>query len=348
MAPSFFHLWSLGSKRFHSGLWGQSMRRREFIKLVGGGSAWTFRAKAQQHVPVRRLGLLMTMAENEPEAQARLTSLRAGLQQLGWIEGHNIKIDYRFAGGDPASLPSAAAELVRLSPDVILANGTAILSALKRETQSLPIVFVLVPDPVGDGFISSLARPGGNLSGLTNFEFPMGGKWVELLKEMAPSLSQVALIFNPETAPYAPRFLQSGAFGAEATLVPVPSEPEIERAIEAVAGKSNSGLVILPDLFTSGHRELIVAQAARYRLPAIYPFRFFATSGGLLSYGVDTLDLFRRSASFIDRILKGDKPSDLPVQTPTKFELVINLKTAKAIGLTVPNSLLIQATEVID
>jgi putative ABC transport system substrate-binding protein len=322
------------------------MRRREFITLIGSATALPLAARAQQRV--RRVGLLMTMAETEPEAQARLTSFRTGLQQFGWTEGKNIRIDYRFAAGDPERLRSSAVELVHLAPDVILANGTAILSALKQETQSIPIVFVLVPDPVGDGFVNSLARPGGNLSGLTNFEFPMGGKWVELLKEIAPRLSQVALIFNPETAPYAPKFLQSVAFGAEAALVPVRSEAEIERAAETVAGKLNSGLVVLPDLFTSGHRELIVAQAERYRLPAIYPFRFFAKSGGLLSYGVDTLDLFRRSASFVDRILRGEKPSDLPVQAPTKFELVINLKTAKSLGLTVSPSLLARADEVIE
>ncbi|MGB9114893.1 ABC transporter substrate-binding protein [Bradyrhizobium sp.] len=324
------------------------MRRREFITLAGGAAAWPLAARAQQAGRVRRIGLLMTMAETEPEAQARLTSFRAGLQQLGWTEGHNIKIDYRFAAGDPDRLRSSAMELVRLAPDAILANGTAILSALKRETQNIPIVFVLVPDPVGDGFVDSLARPGGNVTGLTNFEFPMGGKWVELLKEIAPRLSQVALVFNPETAPYARKFLQSVAQGAEATLLPVRSDAEIERAAETVASNSNSGLIILPDLFTSGHRELIVAQAERYRLPAIYPFRFFARSGGLLSYGVDTLDLFRRSASFVDRILKGEKPSDLPVEAPIKFELVINLKTARALGLDVPLQLQQRADEVIE
>ncbi len=290
----------------------------------------------------------MTIAESEPEAQARLVALREGLQRLGWREGYNIRIDYRFAAGDPERARSSAVELVSLGPDVILANGTAILSALRQATQSIPIVFVLVPDPVGDGFVASLARPGGNLTGITNFEFPMGGKWVEFLKEMAPHLSHVALIFNPETAPYARHFLQSVAVGAEATLVPVRNDSEIERALETVAGQSNSGLIIVPDLFTSGHRELIVALAARHRLPAIYPFRFFVAHGGLLSYGVDTLDLFRRSASFIDRILKGDKPNDLPVQAPTKFELVINLKTAKALGLEVPQLLLARADEVIE
>src|SRR5579863_9056102 len=287
------------------------MRRRELICLAGAAAAWPLVARAQQRM--RRIGLLMTMAETEPEAQARLTSFRAGLQQLGWTEGHNIKIDYRFAAGDPDRLQSSAAELVGLAPDAILANGTAILSALKRETRSIPIVFVLVPDPVGDGFIDSLARPGGNLTGLTNFEFPMGGKWVELLKEIDPRLSQVALLFNPETAPYARKFLQSVARGAEATLMPVISEAEIERAAEMVASKPSSGLIIVPDLFTSGHRGFIIAQAERYRLPTIYPFRFFAEGGGLLSYGVDTLDLFRRSAYFIDRILRGEKPGDLPV-----------------------------------
>jgi putative tryptophan/tyrosine transport system substrate-binding protein len=325
------------------------MLRREFITLLSGATvAWPLAARAQPAIKVWRIGLLMTIAESEPEAQARLASLREGLRALGWTEGHNIRIDYRFAAGDPERARSSAAELVSLGPDVILANGTAILSALRQATQSIPIVFVLVPDPVGDGFVASLARPGGNLTGITNFEFPMGGKWVEFLKEMAPHLSHVALIFNPETAPYARHFLQSVAVGAEATLLPVRNDSDIERALETVAGQSKSGLIIVPDLFTSGHRELIVALAARHRLPAIYPFRFFVAHGGLLSYGVDTLDLFRRSASFIDRILKGDKPSDLPVQAPTKFELVINLKTAKALGLEVPPTLLARADEVIE
>lgn len=323
------------------------MRRREFNTLIGGSALMLPFAVRGQSL-VRHIGLLMTMAETELEAQARLASFRAGLRQLGWTEGRNIKIDYRFAAGDPERLRSAAGELVRLAPDVILANGTAILSALRRESKNIPIVFVLVPDPVGDGFVDSLARPGGYVTGLTNFEFPMGGKWVELLKEIAPRVSQVALIFNPETAPYAPKFLQFVARGAEADLSPVRSVAEIERAMEMATTKSNSGLIILPDLFTSGHRELIVSQAERYRLPAIYPFRFFAESGGLLSYGVDTLDLFRRSASFVDRILKGEQPGNLPVEAPTKFEMVINLRTAKALGLDIPLQLQQRADEVIE
>jgi putative ABC transport system substrate-binding protein len=325
------------------------MLRREFITLLSGATVTLpLAARAQPAAKIWRIGLLMTMAESEPEAQARLASLREGLQQLGWKEGHNIRIDYRFAAGDSERARSSALELVSLTPDVILANGTAILSALRRATQSIPIVFVLVPDPVGDGFVASLARPGGNITGVTNFEFPMGGKWVEFLKEIAPHLSNVALIFNPETAPYARHFLQSVALGAEATLMPVRNDSEIERALETVAAKSNSGLIIVPDLFTGGHRELIVALAARHRLPAIYPFRFFVANGGLLSYGPDSLDLFRRSASFVDRILKGDKPGDLPVQAPVKFELAVNLKTAKALGLTVPPTLLARADDVIE
>jgi putative tryptophan/tyrosine transport system substrate-binding protein len=325
------------------------MLRREFITLLSGATVtFPLAARAQPAAKIWRIGLLMTMAESEPEAQARLASLREGLQQLGWKEGHNIRIDYRFAAGDSERARSSALELVSLTPDVILANGTAILSALRRATQSIPIVFVLVPDPVGDGFVASLARPGGNITGVTNFEFPMGGKWVEFLKEIAPHLSNVALIFNPETAPYARHFLQSVALGAEATLMPVRNDSEIERALETVAAKSNSGLIIVPDLFTGGHRELIVALAARHRLPAIYPFRFFVANGGLLSYGPDSLDLFRRSASFVDRILKGDKPGDLPVQAPVKFELAVNLKTAKALGLTVPPTLLARADDVIE
>jgi putative tryptophan/tyrosine transport system substrate-binding protein len=325
------------------------MRRREFITFLGGAAAnWPLVVSAQQAERIRRIGLLMTIAENEPEAQARLAAFRTGLRETGWVEGRNIQIDYRFAAGEPERVQSAAKDLVKLAPDVVLANGRAILAALKEATTTIPIVFVLVPDPVGDGFVASLARPGGNLTGITNFEFEMGGKWLGLLKEIAPRVSRVLLIFNPETAPYAHFFLESVKLGAEANLAPVRNDKEIERTFTEIRNKETTGVIVMPDLFTSGHRATIVAQAATIQVPTIYPFGFFATNGGLLSYGVDTLDLFRRSASYVDRIFKGDKPSDLPVQAPTKFELVINLKTAKALGLEVPPSLLARADEVIE
>jgi ABC-type uncharacterized transport system substrate-binding protein len=324
------------------------MIRREFIAMLGGAAAWPIAAGAQQYGSLRRIGILMTIAEHEPEAQARLKGFRAGLQSLGWSEGRNIQIEYRFAGGDPQRVRPSAAELVSLAPDVILANGRAILSALKEETRNIPIVFVLVPDPVGDGFVGSLAHPGGNLTGITNFEFAMAGKWVELLKQIAPHISRVALLFNPETAPYARYFLPFAAVGTEATLAPVRNDSEIEHTLSTLGAKPHSGVIVMPDLFTSGHSAFIIERAAKYDLPTIYPFRLFVAGGGLLAYGVDTVDLFRRSASYVDRILKGEKPSDLPVQAPIKFELTINLKTAKTLGLTVPDNLLALADEVIE
>jgi putative tryptophan/tyrosine transport system substrate-binding protein len=297
---------------------------------------------------VRRLGLLMTIAESEPEAQARLEALRAGLQALGWSEGRNIQIDYRFAAGEPDRVRAFAADLVSLGPDVILANGRSILAAMRQETKNIPIVFVAVPDPVGDGFITSLAKPGGNLTGITNFEYSMGGKWVELLKEIVPHLRNVALLHNPDSAPYATHFQRFAAFGAEASLAPVKDNSDIERVFTNLASQPNSGIIVVPDLFTSGHREIIVNLASNLRIPAIYSFRFFVSSGGLLSYGTEIVSLFRQSASFIDRILKGERAADLPVQAPNKFELVINLKTAKLLGLTVPPTFLVRADEVIE
>lgn len=325
------------------------MRRREFISLFGGAAAiWPLALHAQQDQRPRRIGMLMTMAEGEPEAQARLTAFRAGLREKGWVEGRNIQIDYRFAAGEPERVGSAAKDLVKLAPDVVLANGRAILAALKDATTTIPIVFVLVPDPVGDGFVASLARPGGNLTGITNFEFEMGGKWLGLLKEIAPHVSKALLIFNPETAPYARFFLESVKLGAEASLAPVRNDKDIERAFSEIGDKGSTGVIVMPDLFTGGHSTAIITQAAKNQVPTIYPFGYFATNGGLLSYGADTLDLFRRSASYVDRIFRGDKPKDIPIQAPTKFELVINLKTAKALGLNVPLQLQQRADEVIE
>lgn len=290
----------------------------------------------------------MTIAETEPEAQARLAAFRDGLREKGWIEGHNLQIDYRFAAGEPERARLAARELVKGSPDVVLANGRAILAALKDATATIPIVFVLVPDPVGDGFVASLAKPGGNLTGITNYEFDMGGKWAGLLKEIAPKISRVVLLFNPESAPYATQFLKAAQRGTDAILAPARDDKQIQRTFAEVNDKSTTGVIVMPDLFTSGHRAAIVAQAAANKIPTIYPFAFFVTNGGLISYSVDTSDLFRRSAFYVDRILRGDKPRDLPVEAPTKFELTINLKTAKTLGLTVPPTLLAQADRLVE
>ena len=327
--------------------------RRQFVILLGGLAAWPFATRAQQPDRVRRIGVLMAMAATDADAQPRIRTIQRGLEDLGWTEGRNIRIDYRWATVDAESLRAHAAELVGLAPDVIIGVATPVLMALRQETRSIPIVFVQVIDPVSRGFVTSLARPGGNITGFTNFDFPMGGKWVETIREIAPPITRVAVIFNPETAPYAEPFLRQietaalslnvKAFGA-----PVRDTAELERATSALATEPRGGMIILPDVFTTVHRDLIVELAARHRLPAIYPFRYFATSGGLISYGVDALDLFRRSASYVDRILKGTSPSELPVQGPIKFELVINLKAATALGITAPPTLLARADEVIE
>jgi putative tryptophan/tyrosine transport system substrate-binding protein len=330
------------------------VRRREFITLVGGATAWPMVARAQQGERVRRIGVLLTVAANDPEAQIRITAFQRGLQELGWTEGRNVRTEYRFAAGDADRTRSHAADLVGQAPDVILANGTAILWALQRETRSIPIVFVGVPDPVGDGFVTSLAHPDGNLTGFTNFEFSMGGKWLQLLTEIMPNLERAALIFNPDTAPgRGLLFLRSVEAARPSLATAVIASParevgELERVIARFAGEPNAGLIIHPDLFTAGHQELIVALAARHRLPAVYPFSYFVDKGGLISYGTATDDLFRRSASYIDRILRGAKPADLPVQQPIKFELFINLQTAKTLGLKIPAALVSRADKVIE
>jgi putative tryptophan/tyrosine transport system substrate-binding protein len=326
-------------------------------RLVGFGIAATFSfpqgVAAGPTDGVRRIAVLMTTAENDPEAQARLQSLRKGLEQLGWEDGRNLKLEYRFASGDPERAKALAAELVRLEPDAILANGRGILAALWHETKTIPIVFVLVPDPVGDGFVASLARPGGNLTGITNFEYSMGGKWMQLLSEVAPSVRKISLLFNPETAPYARYFLDSinagpRRFEAKVELAPVRNDAEIEAGLSALEESADGGLIVIPDLFTAGHRGAILANVERFRVPAIYPFRYFVTDGGLMSYGVDTFNLFQRSATYFDQIFRGASPADLPVQAPTKFEFLINMKKAKNLGLTVPPSVLVLANEVIE
>ncbi len=310
-------------------------------------------AQAQQRDAMRRLGVLMASLASDPEGQARADALVQGLGALGWKEGANLRIAWRWGGDDPALFERDAAELVALGPDVILVQSSLQLEALQRQTSTIPIVFTLVSEPVAQGFVASFAHPGGNITGFSTFEPPMAGKWLEMLTRISQPVARVAVLFNPATAPYAGLML-SAIEEAAATLkvavraAPCGDDAEIEPMMAGLAREERSGLLVLPDAFTNAHRDAIVALAARYRLPAVYPFRFFATAGGLMSYGVDRSDPFRRASVYIDRILKGAKPGDLPVQRPTNFELVINLKTAKALGITVSQTLLVAANEVIE
>jgi putative ABC transport system substrate-binding protein len=328
------------------------MRRRDFITLLGGAALPLPRvAHAQQ--PIRRIGILMPFAENDKEGQARITTLRVELQKLGWVEGRNVLIDYRWAAFNAELIQRFAKELVVLQPDLILTQNTPITAAVLQQTRSLPIVFVSVNDPVGSGFVTSLPRPGGNVTGFTGMAPTLASKWLELLKEIAPRVANVAFLFNPATAPYAEYFLKpfkaaAPSFGVEAIVTPVRNVSELESVFLAQAREPNAGLIVMPDGFTSGHRAEITSLAARYRVPAVYPYRFFAELGGLLSYGDDINDYFRRAATYIDRILRGGKPSELPVQAPAKFELTINFKTAKALGLDVPLQLQQRADAVIE
>ena len=328
------------------------IRRREVIAGLGGTAAWPFAARAQLGDWVRRVGCLHALAENDTEAQARVAVLRERLAQLGWTE-RNVRIDQRFAEGDSEQMQAYAAELVSSGLDVIVANSTPALAALKQATRTIPIVFSVVSDPAGQGFVASLGRPGGNITGFSFIEFPMLGKWLEMLKEIAPSAKRITLMFNPQTAPYYPAFLRdfegSAATPAvELSATPVRDEAEIEAAVSAFAGEPGGGLIVAPDPFINTRRALVIALAERYRLPAIYGGQYFVKEGGLISYGPDTLDIVRRSASYVDRVLRGDRPGELPVQGPTKYELLINLKTAKALGLTVPMALRMRADEVIE
>ncbi|HEX9322783.1 MAG TPA: ABC transporter substrate-binding protein [Xanthobacteraceae bacterium] len=303
---------------------------------------------------MRRVAILLGVAETDPEAQSRVDALRQELERLGWIEGRNLRIEQRWTGGDAERLRGYTAELVASAPDVIVANPTSSIAALKEATRTIPVVFALLADPVSSGFVGSWARPGGNITGFTSFEASMAGKWLEALKQMAPRVTQVALVFNPDTAASGGTiFLRpveeaAAAFGLQVKPAPVRSATEIDALGDAAPSGGTTGLLVVPDIFTTNHRDEIIALAARRRLPALYPFRFFATSGGLMSYGIDTLDVFRRAASYVDRVLKGAHVGELPVQGPTKFELAINLKTAEALGLSVPASLLALADEVIE
>jgi putative ABC transport system substrate-binding protein len=328
-------------------------KRREVITLLGGAAAWPLAARAQQGGPMRRIGVVMGIAESDPEAQPRVRALERGLADLGWASGRNLRIDYRWAGGSAERMQTAVKELVELRPDLLVTHTTPVTVAAQREAGSLPIVFVLVSDPVVAGLVAGLARPGGNITGFANFEFSMGGKWVEIIKEIAPGTARIALIYNPEAAPFAGDYLRpfqaaAAAMSVEPIAAPVRDDAEIERVISVQGRKPGTGLAVMPDLFMLLHRAPVLALASRYRLPALYPYRYWAAEGGLMSYGIDVPDLFRRTASYVDRVLKGGKPSELPVQLPTKFELVINLKTAKALGLEVPATLLARADEVIE
>ena len=330
------------------------MKRRSFITLLGGAAAWPLAARTQQPERVRQIGFIQVVAENDPEARARITAFQQGLAALDWVEGRNIRIVYRFAAaGDTARIQSYVAELVSSAPDLIVASGTPVIAALKQATATMPIVFAILNDPVGQGFITSLARPGGNITGFTMIEFEMVGKWLEMLKEMAPGVRRAALMFNPETGPFYPVFLrQFGAvpasIGTELAAAPVHNKADVEAAVAALAREPGGGLIVSADAFNAAHRALIMTSVERHRLPAIYHLRQAVAEGGLMSYGPDTTDIVRRSASYVDRILKGANPADLPVQQPTKFELAINLKTAKTLGLKPPMTLIARADEVIE
>jgi putative ABC transport system substrate-binding protein len=329
------------------------MRRRDFITLIGGAAVWPLAARAQTDQP-RHIGMLIGYAENDPEAQVFVRAFLRGLQDLGWIEGRNLRIDMRWAGGDLEKMQTLARELVALQPDVILANSTPVTATLLRQTKAIPIVFVIVSDPVGAGFIESLSRPGGNATGFINIEASMGSKWLELLKEIAPTVTRVALMFNPDTAPGGGSYFldpfQAAApsLGVEPLAAPVHSDSEIEAAIASLGRQPGGGFIVVVDSFLLVHRATVIVQAARSKMPAVYPLRINALDGGLLSYGADNEDVFRRAAPYVDRVLRGAKPADLPVQVPTKFNMVLNLKTAKGLGLVVPMTLLARADEVIE
>ena len=329
-----------------------TIRRREVIAMLGGAAAWPLAARAQQGGRMRRVGVLQNLASDDPAEQARLMAFGQGLQELGWTIGRNVRIENRWSAGDPERIRRNTEEMVALAPDVILASGNAGVAPLLQATRTVPVVFVIVPDPVGAGFVDSLARPGGNATGFIAYEYGLSGKWLEVLKEIAPGVTRAAVIRDPALASGPGQFaaIQSIApsLGVEVSPVNVRDAGEIERAITAFAHSPNGGLIVTGSALVGLHRHLIIALAARHRLPAVYIERFFVTAGGLISYGPDFLDQFRRAAGYVDRILKGEKPADLPVQAPTKYETVINLKTAKALGLNVPPEILVRADEVIE
>src|SRR5215467_2179456 len=330
------------------------MRRREFIALIGSAVASPLAANAQQSERVRRVGVLMAHNDGDPEFQNYLGAFREGLQKLGWIEGRNVRIDTRWGALDDADLRQRSAkELLALQPDIILTQNTPPTASMLQQTRTIPVVFVVVADPVGSGFVQNLARPGGNATGFTIMEPTITGKWLELLKEVAPRSNRAALLFNPATTPFANVYLSpfkiaASSLGLDAVAATVHDKADFETVIAAQAREPNGGLIVMPDGFMNVYRAEIILLAARHRLPAVYPWRFFAEQGGLLSYGSEQGDLFRRAATYVDRILKGEKPADLPVQAPTEYKLAINLKTAKALGLSVPLALLDRADKVIE
>ena len=330
------------------------MRRREFITLLGGtAAAWPLAARAEQSDRMRRIGVLMGFAESDPTAQSWIAAFQNALAKLGWTEGSNLRIEIRWAAADPDKIRSFAKELVDLRPDAIFDQTTPVTGALASETQTIPIVFVYVADPIGSGFAPSFARPGGNITGFTYLEPTTGGKWVGLLKEIAPRTAQVSILFNPATAPPLKFYMPSiqaaaSSFAIEASSAPIHAKDEIEGVIAAQARNPGGGLLVMPDVFNNANRELIIALAARLGVPAIYPRPVFAELGGLIAYGADLTEQFRQAAGYIDRILKGANPGDLPIQQPTKFDLAINVKTAKALGLNIPQSMLLLADEVIE
>src|SRR5215470_8055953 len=321
------------------------IRRRQFIVTLGGAAAWPLSARAQQTARMRRIGVLMNIVSDDAEGQARLAVFHQGLQQLGWTVGHNVRIDYRWGGDDAERIRRGAAELVALGSDVILASGTPSVAALRQATDRIPVVFAQVGDPVGAGFVESLARPGGNVTGFMAQEFGFGAKLLELLKEVAPGVTRVVVLrdLTIGIAFLAAMQAVAPALGVELTPIVIRDPVEVERAVTAFARGSTDGMIVPPSTWALTHRELIATVAARHRLPAVYGYRYMVTAGGLISYGPNTVDQFRRAAGYVDRILKGEKPADLPVQAPTKHELVINLKTARAIGIEIPPTLLTRA-----
>jgi putative tryptophan/tyrosine transport system substrate-binding protein len=330
------------------------MRRRDFVKATAVSvMTWPLAARAQQGERARRIGVMMQFTASDPEGQRRSAAFTQRLRELGWADGRNAHIDFRWPGGDIEQIQIFAKELVNLGPDVIVAGGAPAAAAAKQATSKIPTVFLSVSDPVGQSLVESLAKPGGNVTGFTSFEFSMCGKWLEILQEIAPSARRAALVFNPGTITVTSLYLNAleafaPTFNVKITTNPIHDDTEIERAMISLELEGNSSLIFLPDQFTSSHRKSIIDLAARHRLPAIYSFSYFARDGGLVSYGVDTTDMFRQAAVYVDKILQGTNPRDLPVQQPIKFELIINLKTAKALDLTVPQSLLATADEVIE
>ena len=330
------------------------MKRRDFISLIGSMAVtWPLSAWAQQPERMRRIGVLLAVAESDVDVRKGIGIFQRTLQELGWKDGHNIRIDYRWGNADPERIQALAKELVNLQPDVLVGHSTPSAKGFLKQTRSIPIVFLTVTDPLGQGMVASLSHPGGNITGFSVFEFSLGSKWLETLKQIVPGIRRITSIFNPETAPYYELYLSAisaavPSLAVESIAASVHSEADIENVIRKVGSEPDSALFVLPDSHNVVHRKRIIELTAQYRLPTIYYFRYFASDGGLISYGPDEMDLFRRTAGYVDRILKGTNPSDLPVQQPTKFELVINLKTAKAMGIHIPDSLIARADEVIE